>query len=112
MTVTGSANAIRMLAGGRADYLIEYPMVISELVGEQTDRLRFVPIINSPPFMNLAISCSQSEQGAAFIAAVNAQLPTLVLDPAYQALNLNAAPRQLRTELDEIYLQQVISAQH
>ncbi|PTY35768.1 hypothetical protein BGP77_00090 [Saccharospirillum sp. MSK14-1] len=111
INVTGSANAMRMLAGGRADYLIEYPMVISELLGEQADTLRFVTITHSPPFMNLAISCSQSEQGAAFIAAVNAQLPTLVRDPVYKALNLDAAPRQLQADLDDIYLQQVISVQ-
>lgn len=110
MTITGSTNAIRMLAGGRADYLIEYPVVISQLLGERADQLHFVAIANTAPFMNLAISCSQSELGAAFIAAVNARLPTLVQDPAYQALNLDVVPRQLRAPLAEVYHRQVISA--
>jgi len=112
MEVSGSANAIRMLAGERADYLIEYPAIISELLGEQTDQLRFVTIANTEPFINLAISCSQSELGARFIAAVNAQLPDIVRDPTYQALNLEVAPQQLRSQLSNIYLQQVVSAPH
>lgn len=109
MTITGSINAIRMLAGGRADYLIEYPVVIAQLLDERTDQLHFVAIAGTAPFMNLAISCSQSELGAAFIAAVNARLPTLVQDPTYQALNLDVVPKQLRAPLAEVYHRQVIS---
>lgn len=111
MTVSGSANAVRMLAGNRADYLIEYPMVIAESLGEKADQLRLVTIANTEPFVGLTISCSQSELGARFIAAVNAQLPALVVDPAYRALNRDVVPRQLRDDFDKNYRLQVMPAQ-
>ncbi|MFG1496048.1 transporter substrate-binding domain-containing protein [Saccharospirillum sp. HFRX-1] len=111
MTVTGSTNAMRMLAGGRADFLIEYPVVIAQLLADRADQLHFVTISGTAPFLNLAISCSQSELGSAFIAAVDARLPSLVQDPVYLQLNLELAPRQLRAELSEVYHRQVMSAE-
>ncbi|WP_108126509.1 transporter substrate-binding domain-containing protein [Saccharospirillum mangrovi] len=107
IVVTGSSNAMRMLAGGRADFLIEYPVVIANTLGEKTDALRFVTIEHSAPFIDVAIACSRSELGAAFVAAVNERLTTLVNDPHYQALNLEVAPKQMQPGLAQLFQQKI-----
>lgn len=110
LSVTSPTNAIRMLAGGRADYLIEYPTVIAETLSDDADQLHFVSIGNADPFLEGYISCHQSELGAAVIADVNKQLRILTDDPAYQAINHQMAPSQLQPQLTEAYQRRVIDA--
>ena len=69
--VASSTSAVRMLAGNRADYLIEYPTVISQTLGTEAERLRFVTISDTSPFLEASISCTPSAQGQAFIDAVD-----------------------------------------
>lgn len=107
IVVTGSTNAMRMLAGSRADYLIEYPIVVANTLGERADSLHFVAIEHSPPFVDVSIACSRSELGAAFVAAINQRLTTLVDDPIYQALNLNVAPTPMQSGLAQLYHQRI-----
>lgn len=109
ITVTGSLNAVRMLAGGRADYLIEYPIVVANTLGQRSDTLHFAAIERTPPFVEVGIACSKSDLGAAFIAAIDERLPALVGDPNYQALNLELAPTHMQPGLMQLY-QQKISA--
>lgn len=109
-TVNSSANAMRMLAGGRADYLIEYPAVIEQTLGEDADQLHFIELEGFPAFLGIPIACSQSDLGAAFIAEVDARLRSLVSEPTYQAYNLEVAPRALRPGLADAYRRLVLDS--
>ncbi|WP_157954411.1 transporter substrate-binding domain-containing protein [Saccharospirillum mangrovi] len=110
LNVTSSTNAIRMLAGGRADFLIEYPTVIAQTLGTASDQLHLVSIGNADPFLEGYVSCNQSALGEAFIADVNEQLRRLVSDPAYRAVNAQLAPSQLQPRLADAYQRRVIGA--
>lgn len=110
LNVTSSTNAIRMLAGGRADFLIEYPTVIAQTLGAATDQLHLVSIGDADPFLEGYISCNQSELGAAFIEDVNEKLHQLITDPDYRAVNDQLAPSQLQSRLTDAYRHRVIDA--
>lgn len=109
--VASSTSAIRMLAGNRADYLIEYPTVISQTLGAEAERLRFVTISDTSPFLEASISCTPSAQGQAFIDAVDRQLHSLITDPDYQALIRQLAPAQLQPQLMQAYTRLVLEAE-
>lgn len=109
--VSTYGNAVQMLIRDRADYLIEYPALIKLAMGSDSGSLRFLELEGMPTYLGIGVSCSASDLGAEFVAAVNHRLDTLARDPYYQSLNIDMAPEALRIGLTEAYTRLILAGE-
>lgn len=81
-----SMNPAQLLAAKRVDYVVDYPNRLRYFSMEagQDIRMKFSPIAEIPAFSYTYVSCSKTQQGKDWIAAIDTALNTLKLKADYK----------------------------
>ena len=82
-----AANSLRMIDIGRADYTIEYPVLVALRAqrGEVSDELTSVPLLDADPFVEGYAMCTRSDWGKAVLRRIDSELQAHATTREYQS---------------------------
>lgn len=94
-----AANALKMIAIGRADYTIEYPQLLTLLVRQEQmfDSLTTIPILDANQFVEGYVMCSRNNAGLEAIRRIDAIIKEHAASKEYRlALDHWLSPDELQ----------------
>ena len=81
-----AANALRMISMGRADYTIEYPILVALRIREKevSPDVVTLPILDADPFLEGVVLCTRTAWGLDAMRRIDRELQQHAATPEYQ----------------------------